>query len=278
MSVRCTRPPTIHFTQVRNEWIRDRRLSYKARGLLTYLHSHQEGYELSFAQIVRDGADGKDAVRTGLVELETAGYLTRLRDRDGGRWGETDYVLADPYDSSGRLLSDQRETRQSPAADQRETRQSGLSAPEIPRRESHPLEDQGENTTGRTSTTPLPPASGGRQLALVEQDLSRPPDPFDSFWSAYPRRVGKDAARRAWGKATRRATAEVILAAVQVYPFDTARPQFIPHPATWLNGGRWADDPAAVTPPSSVSASGYSPRTHAPYRDQRVPGAYEGPI
>lgn len=251
MSVRCTRPPTVRFTQVRNEWARDRRLGYKARGLLTYLHSHEDGYELSLAQIVRDGTDGKDAVKTGLDELEAAGYLTRLRARDdGGRWGETDYVLADPFDASGRLVPHQRETRASDAEDQRVTRQSGLSAPDNPRRIIRPLEDNGEKT--RVPSEP-PPTAG--QLRLVEEGG----DPFEAFWAAYPRKVSKDAARRAFGKASRRTDAALIVAAVRAYPFDLSRPQYIPHPATWLNGGRWEDDPAAVNGPRNVRPGAYGP-------------------
>lgn len=271
MSVRCTRPPTVHFVQIRNEWARDRRLGYKARGLLTYLHSHEDGYELSLAQIIRDSTDGKDAVKTGLEELEAAGYLTRLRGRaDNGRWGETDYVLADPFDANGRII------RPSHAGDERETRQGGLSAPGNPRREIRPLEDKGENTKESPSDSPA-----AAQLRLVEH-----PDPFDAFWLAYPRKVSKDAARRAWGKATRRTPAAVILAAVASYPFDLSRPQFIPHPATWLNGGRWDDDPAAVAPGNgtrNVTGNGYGPAGYQPYRnpdptDPANAHAFEGPL
>lgn len=247
MAVICTKPPTVRFTQVRNEWARDGRVSYKARGLLVYLHSHQDGYELSLAQIVRDTTDGKDSVRTGLVELESAGYLTRLRERDGGRWGEVDYVLADPFDADGRII------RRSSAEDQRETRQSGFSAPGNPRREIRPIEEQGEKTKGVPTE---PPAAG--QLALVP-----PHDPFDDFWKVYPRKIGKDAARRAWGKALRRAEADVIVAAVSAYPFDLSRPQFIPHPSRWLNDGRWQDDTTAAA---------------AGNRSRNVPGSNYGPL
>jgi hypothetical protein len=50
--------PFVAFTQVRNAWLRDERISYKAKGLLAYLSSHAEGYRLSQAQIVRQGTDG----------------------------------------------------------------------------------------------------------------------------------------------------------------------------------------------------------------------------
>lgn len=71
-------------------------------------------------------------------------------------------------------------------------------------------------------------------------------DAFGSFWIVYPRKVGKQAARKAWTKALRTTTADVILAAVVAYRDDPNQPDdrtLIPHPSTWLNEGRWDDEP-----------------------------------
>lgn len=93
---------------------------------------------------------------------------------------------------------------------------------------------------------PLPPTSsaGGecaRGVIAAEMD-----DRFDRFWKAYPRKVGKDAARRAFAK---RKPSEALLAkmlaaiAMQSQTVDWLREggRFVPHPATWLNQGRWQD-------------------------------------
>lgn len=63
---------------------------------------------------------------------------------------------------------------------------------------------------------------------------------FDEFWLAYPRKVGKGDARKAYPKALLKTTHEAILAAVAKIP--TNEPKFIPHPATWLNAERWLDE------------------------------------
>jgi hypothetical protein len=65
---------------------------------------------------------------------------------------------------------------------------------------------------------------------------------FSEFWGSYPRKVGKGAAEKAWRSAVKVAPADVILAGARnyVWPKD---PQFIPHPATWLNQHRWNDEP-----------------------------------
>jgi len=70
---------------------------------------------------------------------------------------------------------------------------------------------------------------------------------FIRFWSAYPRRVGKGHARRAWNQATKKkgADPESIIAAAEAFAAqcksNRTEQQYIPHPATWLNGERYAD-------------------------------------
>lgn len=72
----------------------------------------------------------------------------------------------------------------------------------------------------------------------------KPVDRFDEFYAVWPKKKDKPAASRAWAKAIKRASPEEIIAAATAYrdnPFITTK-QFIPNPATWLNGDRWADE------------------------------------
>jgi len=66
---------------------------------------------------------------------------------------------------------------------------------------------------------------------------------FLSFWSAYPRKVGKRAAFKAWNKINL-PTLIVILESIERHKqMDQWKDEkFIPHPATWLNQGRWEDE------------------------------------
>lgn len=68
--------------------------------------------------------------------------------------------------------------------------------------------------------------------------------PFDDFWSAWPRKVKKPNALRAWEKAIKRASPEQIVAAAIAYRDNPGRPdlRYIPHPATWLNADSWNDE------------------------------------
>lgn len=66
---------------------------------------------------------------------------------------------------------------------------------------------------------------------------------FEKFWSAYPRKEGKQKARQAFEKVT--VSLETLLDAIerqkQSAQWSKDGGQFIPHPATWLNGKRWED-------------------------------------
>ena len=80
--------------------------------------------------------------------------------------------------------------------------------------------------------------------------MNHPNDPpnetpaFDLFWSAYPIKVGKQAARKAWEKAIKAEKPDVIIQGAERYAADPNRhPSFTAHAATWLNAGRWADAP-----------------------------------
>lgn len=87
--------------------------------------------------------------------------------------------------------------------------------------------------------------------ARVESD-------FLDFYAAYPRHVGKTAARRAFEKAVKAGTpAADIVEGARRYAAATAaagtETRYVAHPATWLNAGRWSDDmedaaPVELTP------------------------------
>ncbi|MFI9830849.1 hypothetical protein ACIHIX_24555 [Streptomyces sp. NPDC051913] len=84
------------FTQIANALFRDSRLSYKAKGIFGYISTHQDGWLVTVAGLVRCGPDGRDAVRTGLKELEGCGYLLRKRlRRSDGTLGEIVYSITE---------------------------------------------------------------------------------------------------------------------------------------------------------------------------------------
>lgn len=91
--------------------------------------------------------------------------------------------------------------------------------------------------------------------SLVPNEVE--PDGFSAWWKDYPRKDAKQDARRAYAKALRRAPASLLLSAVRIYPFNLVEPQFIPMPATWLNGGRWEN--AGEVPRPAIVQHGRKP-------------------
>jgi len=69
-------------------------------------------------------------------------------------------------------------------------------------------------------------------------------DGFEQFWTAFPKKVDKPAAVRAWRK-VRPEESQAILARVElnkIGEWQGKEKRFIPNPATWLNGRRWQDE------------------------------------
>lgn len=80
--------------------------------------------------------------------------------------------------------------------------------------------------------------------------------PFDEFWAAYPRRVAKGDARKAWEKAAKREPellAKCLAAlAWQVVQNEWDGGKYTPHPSTYLNQERY-DDERVLTPDEQAS-------------------------
>jgi len=80
---------------------------------------------------------------------------------------------------------------------------------------------------------------------------------FSDFWTVYPRHVAKIAARKAYDRACKLVSEEMILEGAKRYANaqNGADQKFTKHPATWLNGGCWEDEPAVSQCTHSVLAA-----------------------
>lgn len=80
---------------------------------------------------------------------------------------------------------------------------------------------------------------------------------FEEFWRVYPRKVGKKKAELAWKKAMDRPAIAHIVRRIEESKRSEQwlkeQGQFIPHPSTWINEGRWDDEPTQ-RPPTTMEA------------------------
>lgn len=108
--------------------------------------------------------------------------------------------------------------------------------------------------------TPLTPLGGNEGEGPKPRKSKAEPKPwfepyFDKFWTAWPHKQGRKAARlalwKAWGdippdqgyEASADGRLATLTAAVAAYEAWRVKMDYKPcHAATWLNGGRWADD------------------------------------
>ena len=75
-------------------------------------------------------------------------------------------------------------------------------------------------------------------------------DQFDIFWGAYPRKIGKANAEKAWIK--HKPPIDIVLKTllwqIKSKEWFQDNGKYIPHPTTWLNAKRWLDEkPEEVT-------------------------------
>lgn len=130
-----------------------------------------------------------------------------------------------------------------------------------PRSDCTPAATAPVQGTTRTpaATAPNTSRNTNPSEAKASSGIVRPA--FNQFWEAYPHKIGKLKARRAYDTA-RKATGEKrlpalpdLLTAVRSYAAkDDDRPWC--NPATWLNQGRWLDEaptPTGQGPPTPIS-------------------------
>jgi hypothetical protein len=113
----------------------------------------------------------------------------------------------------------------------------------------------------------------GFRTSIEELDTKKldvAPD-FEKFWNAYPRKIAKRDAQKAWMQVMRADDApmlEQVLIAIERYKQAQKDRNYIAYPATWLRAGRWADetetdyagstDGERVLPPNVAQAQSFA--------------------
>ena len=132
----------------------------------------------------------------------------------------------------------------------------------------NPIQSESES---KSESNPNPnPAKADDRAAMKER--------FDRFWTSYPRKTAKQDAAKAFARLNPDAALlDTMLSALekqkQSAQWTRDGGQYIPHPATWLNGKRWTDEvtqPRAA-PPKAVSAQQYDQREYVNAPAEEMP-------
>lgn len=229
---------TNKFTVISNNEVQDKRLSWKARGIFSYLWSMPDNWDFYETEVTKHAPDGRNSLRTGLKELEKYGYLRRERVRVNGHLGGTAWFLTDspkPKAEDKTLMSE----NQTPMS---ENHTQGFLMSE-----NHTYGDATVQNKYHTKDLPNKGLTNKQANACsADADLSVS---FNKLWNLYPKKQGKkDAFRhyKAWRKKSKDNTDDYLLRKLNEYKAYLSANQWL-HPmngSTWFNG-RFDDDYSA---------------------------------
>jgi hypothetical protein len=235
------------FAQIANAALRDKRLSFKARGVLAMVLSYTGEWDSprDWLETMSD-KDGRDAIQSALNELTDLGYRKVVkRQKPDGTW----ITEAHWFHTPGTDVTEGRVFRPS--------EKPSVGGPVLP--PEHHLQNT-KDTPGDTS--PM------TEFTLLPQDIVKAQRvtkaktdrgyAFDEWWAIVPKKVDKGHAERSYRKALTKTTHEVLMEATRnLIGWNALGPrQYIPNPATWLNGERWADETA---PSNGNGGVGWNP-------------------
>lgn len=126
--------------------------------------------------------------------------------------------------------------------------------------------------TGGEKSSQMEDGGCNRSSSLRSEDARAPEDnsDFEEFWDAYPNKIGRPSAERAFSQAMKRTSISEIMSGVRLYAAKTDDRQWC-SPAKWLSDDRWKDQPAK--PPDkwkSRSGDGLSHLKKAQSREEYI--------
>lgn len=135
------------------------------------------------------------------------------------------FRLVKPYLDKSRVLSDNGKVGRKQIESKSEANAKQIESKSEPKEERRKKKEESKNV----ESTPHSPPKG---------------DAFEEFWAAYPKKVGKKSAKKAFEKV--KVPLETLVSAIrrQECSSQWSRDdgQYIPNPTTWLNQGRWEDE------------------------------------
>ena len=202
---------TANYTILPNELIRDDRLSLRDVGLLAFMLSMPDEWKFSVAGLNTIlPNDGKARIEASVKSLQNASYLSISRERSKrGKLGAVVWVVSDSPQ---------------PGLPDAENQDMDSPQPGLP-----------------DAVHPDPENRDYNKITKLKISISPSQSRFDEFWAAYPKHRGKKDAQKAFKK-VKPSDVDKILSALEAQKRAWNDPQFIPYPATWLNGERWEDE------------------------------------
>jgi len=234
--------PEREFAMIRNDFIRNSEIKPSPFRVALYVFSTSETFQLTQASIARALNMNESTVRAAFQELERLNLLIRVPQRDerGHRAPDDLYLNQVPFTPEERV---QLLNEAQPGNFQGRDSQGG----KTPAPKKTTSDQKIKNPEDQNSC----PADAGRERPSSRTVNAIIDAEFEDWWVAYPRKVGKGQAERAYRTARKNGASQADLleglaAANRAWTLAKTEKTYMPYPATWLNGKRWLDDPSAA--------------------------------
>lgn len=225
-------PEREYYVVMDNRVLEDHRLSWKARGVIAYLLSKPDGWEVMTAELINSGPDGRQSVESALSELEHIGYLIRHHQVRGEK-GHFDSVQTEIHECP---------TSGWPEARARKKAQVRTDA-DYPQPGNPRTDNPQAGNPRRVITNSSKTEESKTELVLVASEESKP---FGDFWNIYPRRHGKrlnkPEATRHWNKLNQK-DKEAAIVGAKLYAESVINGTTLSSkdPDRWLRDRKWED-------------------------------------
>lgn len=90
-----------NFSQILNDTLRDKKLSFNARGLLGFMLTYPNDWDFSIKFLIEETAQKPATVKGAMKELEESGYVIKSKVKNGtGRFVGWTYAICETNDAT----------------------------------------------------------------------------------------------------------------------------------------------------------------------------------
>lgn len=195
---------TENYTVMSNYHFRDKRLSFKAKGLLSFMLSLPDDWDYSVQGLVGTAKDGRDSITSGLKELEHFGYLKREPIKEKGIIKDWNYIIFEQpasdtseNEQSAFEFSESTENSQSdPYTDFPEVDFPEVENPKQINTKSNKYINNNNIYISSISENESPKVDENHDTESESFDkVNKAINEFEEIWKLYPKKIGKAKAR-----------------------------------------------------------------------------------
>ena len=209
-------------------YVEDEKISWKAKGIMSYLFSKPDDWQIYQTQLEKVSIDGKASVRSTINELIDNGYMTRQsRRKSNGDFDGYDYTLHEyPTNDGVRKMEDAK-------------------------MEDAKMEIAKSDTTNNNSTNnDLTNNDINTSATKVTQEQ------FDQWWNLYDKKLDKKKAFSLFKSALKKHDFETIMNGTKDYLKTITDKQYQKYPKTFLSQESYMNDYSKEIPNDNQNAGG----------------------